>query len=121
MHLAEFYDADEMNNFTLKIGENFKPKALLILTMKNTSAENRYTYLSEVYVNGQNQDVWCNSRRVITDNRLYSSKKSNKQYGGISCYKFIKGSNLIADNGACKPNDVFGDRAIFVCVPVNQQ
>jgi hypothetical protein len=27
MHLAEFYDADEMNNFTLKIGENFKPKS----------------------------------------------------------------------------------------------
>jgi hypothetical protein len=43
MHLAEFYDVDEINNFTLKIGENFQPKAL-------NSSNEKYFYSEQIYI-----------------------------------------------------------------------
>jgi hypothetical protein len=126
MRLAEFYDVDEINNFTLQIGESFNTLATkvyhIIRYNHSTAAGYFYTYLQEVFVNGQNRDVWCGSRRVITDNMMYDKNTGpDRAVSGKSCYKFIAGCKMLADQSACEPNDVFIYAASFVCMPVDQQ
>jgi hypothetical protein len=73
-------------------------------------------------VNGQNQDVWCGSRRVITDNGIYDKNAGpDRSVSGKRCYKFIAGSKLLVDQSACELNEVFIYAASFVCTPVDQQ
>jgi hypothetical protein len=80
-----------------------------------------YAYIEEVFVNGQNQDVWCNSRRVITDPMMYDKNVGqDRSVSGKSCYKFIQGCKLVVEHAACEPNDVFVFAASFVCMPVDQ-
>jgi hypothetical protein len=80
-----------------------------------------YSLFNEVYVSGQNQDVWCYSRRVITDNRMYNDAGPNKYYGFRSCYKIFQGMKMIVDNLGCRPTDAFSYHAGFICAPVDQQ
>ena len=73
-------------------------------------------------MNGQNQDVWCGSRRVITDNRIYDKNAGpDRTVSGKRCYKFIAGSKLLVGQTACEPHEVYTYAASFVCTPVDQQ
>jgi hypothetical protein len=50
------------------------------------SDTNMFGIVGEVYVNGQFQDVWCDSHVAITNTSMYSTSKKSLTCGSDSCY-----------------------------------
>lgn len=78
-----------------------------------------YTYMGEVYVSGQNEDVWCNSHQTITDYRVYGANNGpllTPSYS--SCYKMVGGQTLSAQTYGCTRNQIWGPIG-FICMIIN--
>lgn len=78
---------------------------------------NFYGFVGEVYVNGQFQDVWCNSDVVITDNNMYASRRPLPQFNSPSCYKsFYTSIGLQDDTLACVHHASHNYHTYFLCM-----
>lgn len=67
-----------------------------------------FGFIENVYVNGQNQDVWCRSNKTINDNSMYSAGKSDDYLISESCYIFqFDQKFLVAEHLKCKITDFF--------------
>jgi hypothetical protein len=74
--------------------------------------------VEEVFVNGQQQDVWCRSKKPITDPALYTVATSFNTNGDTpSCYNLYQARmaprNLLRD---CGPNGQTQSEACCLCM-----
>jgi len=60
-----------------------------------------FGFIGEVFVNGQNKDVWCESKTVINDLSMYTAGKSYSNIDTLSCYSFQHGKLLETAGDIC--------------------
>lgn len=73
--------------------------------------------IEEVWVNGQQKDVWCRSGIPITDVSIYSSGEVNKESNVPSCY-YVYMAKLISRNSLkeCGPDGQTQAEAFCLCM-----
>jgi hypothetical protein len=52
-------------------GATFSRYLFLIFVAVVNGTANAYAMLGEVFLDGQNRDVWCNSKKTVTDKTMY--------------------------------------------------
>jgi len=78
-----------------------------------------YGHFGDVFINGQMQDVWCNSKRVIADLSVYKDKEADKIFDyKPSCY-FAFSQKLHSKNtftfGQCTVDGLDTIKTFFLC------
>jgi len=72
--------------------------------------------IGEVFVNGQNQDVWCDSKMVITDLTMYDVGKFNTAVDTPSCYPLYGGKLYTYTGLECAAKqDAPASGVFFIC------
>lgn len=72
--------------------------------------------IEEVWVNGQQQDVWCRSQRPITDLVLYAAKAPYIAWRVPSCYYFYNTVLAHRTSDECGPYGKTGSAACCLCM-----
>jgi hypothetical protein len=120
MRLAEFGDDfDEMDSVAkqggewrkiLSVGSELHSHALY-------SGINLAGVIGEVYVNGQFQDVWCDSHVAITKASMYYTKK-NLFCETVTCYFFYSATanaRIAGTTDFCLPDSLNSYESYFLC------
>jgi hypothetical protein len=72
-------------------------------------------YVNDVYLNGQNQDVWCRTHKIV-DPAVLRDGVTYDSLAGPSCYKFryLKSTIEQNDNEVCLIENVEVDPNVYI-------
>ena len=99
-----------------KIDNNKKTKLCTIL------GTNQDILVGETFIDGQQKEVWCNSKIPITDRAMYFMNDPNKVVGpitkGVTCYRVSTSaaySGLILMGDSCSLDELSTYYFYFFC------
>jgi hypothetical protein len=75
-------------------------------------------YVNDVYVNGQNQDMWCRANKMVNPLVISNRFDDNRIANSPTCYKFRFSMNTLQQeyNSVCLIEHVERDGAFIHCI-----